>query len=151
MAASGAFVAVGVKPDRAKSSLFGSQHVCGAGLQEKLVRFVAVRVSLRATKSNEVSTDWIADRDFAISLSLLQGLSDEQLESCQVFAGNGLPLERGALVVLWVPNVSLPLGIGDEVDLDVFLNACSADLDEAVLRAFDSLGRVTQGTIQKCD
>jgi hypothetical protein len=77
----GAFVAVGVAPLEAEKYFFVRQEI-NVGLWDKMVRAVSVGMRLRNVKSNEDLTDWISDRDFVISLLLLEGVSDDEQESC---------------------------------------------------------------------
>ena len=99
MMRAGALVVAGVAPCEAERAVIGRQFVHLA-LQAKMVRAVRVRMRFRNVRVNENPTHWLADRDFGISLLLLEGLSDDELESCYGCAGNCLALEEGRLVVL---------------------------------------------------
>ena len=142
MMRAGALVVAGVAPREVERVLIGRQFVHLA-LQAKLVRVVRVRVPLRNLRLERVPTHWLADRDFGISLLLLEGLSDDELESCSGCAGNCLALEEGRLVVLWVPRVTLPLSMQSDVDVEVFLAACGEVLGDAVSAVLASLQEIT--------
>jgi hypothetical protein len=144
MLRAGAFVVVGVAPFEADNAFLARQEFY-VGLEEKLVRSVRVRMRFRAVKSCEEFTDWIADRDFGISLLLLEGLTDDEFQSCGGFAGQGLGLDGGNLWVLWEPHVGLPVEMGPEVDLASFLIACGGDFGDLVELALVSLHQVITG------
>ena len=72
--------------------MFDCQEI-HVGLWGKMVRVVCVRMRPRASKSNEVLTDGILDRDFGISLLLFEGLSRVKQESWHGFAVQCLALE----------------------------------------------------------
>ena len=148
MMRAGALVVAGVAPREAERVLIGRQFVHLA-LQAKLVRVVRVRVPLRNLRLERVPTHWLADRDFGISLLLLEGLSDDELESCYGCAGNCLALEEGRLVVLWVPCVTLPLSMQSDVDVVFFLAACGEVLGEAVSAVLASLQENTRSPRKK--
>jgi len=142
MLRAGALVVVGVAPGEAEKAVF-VRTVLHLALHEKMVRAVYVRMRLRNVKMDEKLTDWMSDRDFGISLLQLDGLSDDELESCRGCAGRGLALELGRLVVLWVPHVNLPCAMPSDVDLDFFLTGCGDVLGEAVDRALVALQEIT--------
>jgi hypothetical protein len=142
MMRAGALVVAGVAPREAERAVIGRQFVHLA-LQAKMVRAVRVRMRFRNVRVNENPTHWLADRDFGISLLLLEGLSDDELESCYGCAGNCLALEEGRLVVLWVPRVTLPLSMQSDVDVEVFLAACGEVLGDAVSAVLASLQEIT--------
>ena len=140
----GVFVAVGVLPLRAQQALFHRQELHD-GLRDKLVRSISVRMRLRACKTDETLTDWIADRDFAISMLSLEDLSREEEESCHGCAVQCLAPERGSLVVVWVPRVSAPSEMASEVGLDVFLSGCGEVLGDALGVALARAQEITKG------
>ena len=142
MMRAGALVVAGVAPGEAETVVFLRQFVHFA-LQAKMVRAVRVRMRLRDVRMNENPTHWISDRDFGISLLLLDGLTDNELAICHGCAGNCLALEEGRLVVLWVPCVTLPLSMQSDVDVEVFLADCGEVLGEAVSRVLALLHEIT--------
>ena len=153
MMRAGALVVAGVAPREAERAVIGRQFVHLA-LQAKMVRAVRVRMRFRNVRVNENPTHWLADRDFGISLLLLEGLSDDELESCYGCAGNCLALEEGRLVVLWVPRVTLPLSMQSDVDVEFFLAACGVCacgevLGEAVSAVLASLQENTRSPRKK--
>ena len=153
MMRAGALVVAGVAPGEAETAVFVRQFVHVA-LQAKMVRAVRVRMRLRDVRMNENPTHWISDRDFGISLLLLEGLSDDELEICHGCAGNCLALEEGRLVVLWVPRVTLPLSMQSDVDVEFFLAACGVCacgevLGEAVSAVLASLQENTRSPRKK--
>ena len=148
MLRAGALVVVGVAPGEAETAVLVRSFLHVA-LQEKMVRAVCVRMRLRDVKMNENLTDWISDRDFGISLLLLEGLSDDELESCRGCAGRCLSLEDGRLVVLWVPQVRLPCAMPSDVDVEVFMSGCGEVLGEAVGQALAALQEITTSSKKK--
>jgi hypothetical protein len=142
MMRAGALVVAGVAPGEAETAVCG-HFFFHVALQAKMVRAVRVRMRLRDVRMNENPTHWLADRDFGISLLLLEGLSDDELQSCYGCAGNCLVLEEGRLVVLWVPRVTLPLSMQSDVDVEVFLAAAGEVLGEAVSKVLASLHEIT--------
>ena len=139
----GVFVAVGIPPLQAQQALFHPQEL-HYGLGDKLVRAISVRMRFRVSKTNEALTDWIPDRDFAISMLSLEDLSRDEEESCHDCAVRCLAPERGSLVVVWVPRVSLPSEMASEVGLEVFLSCCCEVLGDAVGLALARAEEITR-------
>ena len=77
-AMAGVLVVVGLVPSKLEDAL-NSARCLGSWFWGQRTRHLHIRVRLREAKLKESSTDWLADRDFCVSLVEVSGLTGDQL------------------------------------------------------------------------